>query len=930
MSFSESAGVITQTGTDTNLSGLNGLTGVNRIGYTTTGSESFYIYNIGTNRLDIEGNLTINPEYNMFLTNCPTGLAPNMSINVRSTGTLTLGEKTVSGTATKYTIGTAIIATQRGNLNNKGSLHVESGGTLEGYGATIELSGPTRLINGSYLTVEDLTVIIARNGQCQFRIEHSGVNTANVSITNNGIRMNGKSSLDEANLTTNGNTAFDPNSFIFSLVKAKYQPASAGYPPQVFLDFDNGNNVASADFSYAGSGAAGGTDFNGVLVDFRNVARRLRYTNANANGGFCQTTKNVNFNLVGADFVGLTDVAYHAVDTDNGGRINFNLFDSTADLVYTDSDVGPLVSVSPVVEYMAGQGTTRHIDDRLDNDTITFRFISYLTNVSTSSPNLIGIGDIDLDIVNPSDSLITETNNITVDAYTELETSAKFYDRAKSYLYDNFNGEDSTIIARSGNTIDAGSYNVDIDAIATSAFAFDGSKITIKASEFTGNITTSGTITLLNGAKIIGNATDSSGTVTTLPYLITGLIAGSNVRVYNVTADSEFFVRIVSGTSTSGTYTEGVEISAGDTIDIYTVNTNGTTAYYENTVTIIASDSGLNGLVNQELNVIYNDNGVDGSTVTGISLDVPNVEFDLDEADDTISSQEIYAWYMNELMTADGIRNIYKAITPKSQYRYCIDPSVVDLKLDNKDLVNSLAITNGYFYSLDNTSVIASGSGNIEMIPKESYVADSTQISEGLEDIETKVDNIETKTESDSRQVILISEHNQTQTDISNLNDFDPASDDVAKVNLVDVTTTNSDMRGTDNANTVSPDNSGITQIQTDISNLNDISASDVYTEFTSGTNEDAFKADVSGLSTFDPANDDVNTNVASRNASKADVSNLSTFDPNSDDVTTDSASREASKADVTDLATKDNQEVVNDGVKKASLLIPHSDNLPD
>ena len=119
-----------------------------------------------------------------------------------------------------------------------------------------------------------------------------------------------------------------------------------------------------------------------------------------------------------------------------------------------------LVSVSPVVEYMAGQGTTRYIDDRLDNDTITFRFISYLTNVATSSPNLIGIGDIDLDIVNPSDSSITEINKITVDAYTELETAAKFYDRAKSYLYDNFNGQISTIISRSGNTIEAGSYNV--------------------------------------------------------------------------------------------------------------------------------------------------------------------------------------------------------------------------------------------------------------------------------------------------------------------------------------------------------------------------------------------------------------------------------------------------------------------------------------
>ena len=59
MSFSYLSGVITQTGTDTDLGGLNGLTGVTRIGSVTTGIQSYYIYDIGTNRLDIEGDLTI-------------------------------------------------------------------------------------------------------------------------------------------------------------------------------------------------------------------------------------------------------------------------------------------------------------------------------------------------------------------------------------------------------------------------------------------------------------------------------------------------------------------------------------------------------------------------------------------------------------------------------------------------------------------------------------------------------------------------------------------------------------------------------------------------------------------------------------------------------------------------------------------------------
>lgn len=49
---------------------------------------------------------------------------------------------------------------------------------------------------------------------------------------------------------------------------------------------------------------------------------------------------------------------------------------------------------------------------------------------------------------------------------------------------------------------------------------------------------------------------------------------------------------------------------------------------------------------------------------------------------------------------------------------------------------------------------------------------------------------------------------------------FDPASDAVANVTLVDTTTTNTDMRGTDSANTTAPDNASITAILADTSEL--------------------------------------------------------------------------------------------------------------
>jgi len=61
---------------------------------------------------------------------------------------------------------------------------------------------------------------------------------------------------------------------------------------------------------------------------------------------------------------------------------------------------------------------------------------------------------------------------------------------------------------------------------------------------------------------------------------------------------------------------------------------------------------------------------------------------------------------------------------------------------------------------------------------------------------------------------------------ISSLNDFNPSSDTVANVTTVATTTTNTDMRGTDGANTTTPDNAGISSNGVAIGNLNDFNPS--------------------------------------------------------------------------------------------------------
>lgn len=75
-----------------------------------------------------------------------------------------------------------------------------------------------------------------------------------------------------------------------------------------------------------------------------------------------------------------------------------------------------------------------------------------------------------------------------------------------------------------------------------------------------------------------------------------------------------------------------------------------------------------------------------------------------------------------------------------------------------------------------------------------------------------------------------------TSASIAALNNFDPAADTVLNVSNVSVCASNSDMRGTDGANTVAPDNAGITANGTAISALNNITVQEVWDALTAGS----------------------------------------------------------------------------------------------
>jgi hypothetical protein len=387
--------------------------------------------------------------------------------------------------------------------------------------------------------------------------------------------------------------------------------------------------------------------------------------------------------------------------------------------------VGPALEVIPTIEFMAGESTTRFVDDRTNSDTLTFPFVSYLTSIATNSPNLIGLKTLTLDVVNADDVTITETTRATVDAYTTIETSAKFYDRAKSYLVTNYAGELSTLISRSGNQIDAKALNVIIDATATQAFLLSGNTLTIKASTFTGDMTTTGVITLANGAVFNGTRTDANGTVLAPRSVsITGLVAGSTIRVYNTTTSTQVVNQVVAGTSYTATYAEGVGYSVGDVLELRVTKIDK----LEFPASAIATSTGWSALVSQDNNPTYAAHGKDGSTVTGISWDSGNMQFDFNEADNVIDGPDIGAWYQYFITTPTGIAEAFGALSWPQVNRITNITSKVAITWDNTKLA-PLQINNLWADRDDGVSIIAASSNSIQINPPAVFV-------QGLSDIE--------------------------------------------------------------------------------------------------------------------------------------------------------------------------------------------------
>jgi hypothetical protein len=706
MSFNEANGIITQTGTDTDLSLLSGVTGV-----VVVDNGSHKTYHIDNKQLRINGTLTIDPQVECLL------FERNI---LYISGTLNFGVTSVIGGATRYSRAIGLISYDDGYLR----FRVRSGGTLNWNGGAMKLRGGCDFEDGSTVSITN-GIIIATNSIGQ-RLR---MNTADCSV--DGLSIDGNIRFDVFKTFVKFER-YNPSFTATGVIQKVGSSHSGTNDPFVLTDFDaQGIQSLNGDFI--------GSSFAGTKIEFVNMGFTGDFiiTHDSTGGGSAVTTlyKDIKLKIVDANISNIAGAKYWATDKDNGDRFTGTASwrgsqnaDETfsSDIVYTGSTNASGEATERLLTRTCygglsnggvynGNTTVDYRGETTDNtDVFNFYVASYEHTLNSTSPSCIGTGVLEQQVVLFSDVFLTESDKTIVDTYAEIDTPQRFYDRAKAYLVDFFAGETQTIVTRDGNIIDARGYNVEVDDQATDVFAFDGTTITIKASSFVGNIQTTGTITLSNNAEVIG----SYGQNTVLPWEVTNVEATATLQLFNITKNLEVENLVVAGTAgnkvtSSGTYT-GQEVSVGDNIRLRITCQAGTSAFLPYEAFGIATSVGISFEANQVTDTIYNDNGINADNLTTLSADYPNVEIDIDDGDGIADAREFYAFYVKQATTATGIEQWFGAIDAIDHMNYRVNTAVADIKLQNTGST-PLVISGARIFRDNGTSILHANVGDQPM-----------------------------------------------------------------------------------------------------------------------------------------------------------------------------------------------------------------------
>lgn len=244
------------------------------------------------------------------------------------------------------------------------------------------------------------------------------------------------------------------------------------------------------------------------------------------------------------------------------------------------------------------------------------------------------------------------------------------------------------------------------------ALNFGSQNITINNATMTmGGLVTTGTVSLAGTGAASGPYTDASGLHVNIRA--DSLLTGSRVQLYNVTDATELLNTETTG---AGLVFPIIAPATAKTIRLRVAKVG----YMPVEALGVLDGASVSFLDSQALDTTYLANGIDGSTVAGLTPDYPNLQIDANIAGGGITVQAIYAWTRWANTTADGIRLMHNVVQAQDGANYLIDTAVVDAKFDNNS-VTPLVINGGYIRRSDGLTVI--GEGAIQLDPGRAYVA---------------------------------------------------------------------------------------------------------------------------------------------------------------------------------------------------------------
>lgn len=224
------------------------------------------------------------------------------------------------------------------------------------------------------------------------------------------------------------------------------------------------------------------------------------------------------------------------------------------------------------------------------------------------------------------------------------------------------------------------------------------------SSQFT-SMKTGGAIALESGVTTDLQLIDVNGV--TQAATITNIVTGSRLQLFNITQDVELVNTVVGGATYVYSYTQGQEIAENDQIRVRLTKANATVIYEWYQVTAIAPAGSFTVLASQQQNVSAMNLSIDPTTVTEFTLDVPNIQIDVDDADGLSEKKRLAVWAYYAGTTENGIRSFFKAIEIEDVANAVINQDVVDLYIDNAGSIPVLMTDDDFrLYRKDNTSWI--------------------------------------------------------------------------------------------------------------------------------------------------------------------------------------------------------------------------------